>query len=78
MPIPHRLPSERPEGRTRIVKAVEEIAKVLPVAVAQFDHLAPAKYLHGLDQEKIKDLPGLEPALDRFGSLFERLNALIH
>ena len=77
VPNQSRLPSERPEGRTRIVKAVQEKAKLLPVAVGQFDHLAPAKHLHGLDQEKIKALPGLESALERFGSLFERLNALI-
>ena len=77
LPNQLRLPPERPEGATRIIKAVEEMTKLLPPAVAEFDHLKPAKHLHALEQDEIERLPGLECAIGRFAQLFERLNNLI-
>ena len=76
VPTHYRL-SERPEGHTRIVKAMEAMTNVLPPAVAQFDHLKPARHLYALDQDEVSSLPGLEYALGKFGALFERLNKLI-
>ena len=77
VPNQHRLPSERPEGCTRIVKTIEEKARVLPPAVAEFNHHTPAEHLHTLGTDEIKNLPGLEYALEKFQRLFERLNRLI-
>lgn len=77
VPNQHRLSCERPEGVTRIIKAVEEMTKLLPSTVAEFDHLKPAKHLHALKQDEIDNLPGLKDAIDRFATLFERLNKLI-
>ena len=77
VPTRHRLPSERPVGYPRIVKAVEDMTNVFPPAVAQFDHYMPAKHLHALKEDEIQSLPGLEYALGNFGAFFERLNKLI-
>ena len=77
VPNQHRLPAERPEGPVRVVKAAEQIARVLPSAIEQFDHHALAAYLHTLDKDEIERLPGLDFALENFGALFERLNSLI-
>ena len=77
VPNGHRLPSERPEGCRRVVKTVEEMTKLLPAAVHQFDHHMPAKHLHTLGENEIKGLPGMEYALETFEALFNRLNKLI-
>ena len=77
VPNQHRLPAKQPEETVRIAKAVEQHARVLPPAIGPFDHHAPAKYLHKLDEDQIKCLPGLECALRRFEALFKRLNDLI-
>ena len=77
VPPQSRLPSEQPQGCVRIVKTVEEMNKSLPPAVSRFDHHVPARHMHSLEKGEIAELPGLEPALERFGRLFERLNRLI-
>lgn len=77
VPNQHRLPAKRPEETVRIAKIVEQLARVLPPAIAEFDHHAPAEYLHTLDEDQIKCLPGLECALRRFEALFKRLNELV-
>ena len=74
----HKLPAERPKDTDiRIVKEVDKRAKLLPPAVADFDHFLVAKYLGTLTAVQITGLPGLEEALDNFEKLFSRLNALI-
>jgi hypothetical protein len=77
--IPERdkLPSKKPNDcEVRIVKEVEKRAKLLPPGLPEFDHYKPAEYLNRLSPDEIKQLPGLDSALERFQALFEKVNSL--
>ena len=59
----------------RIVKWVEDKARLLPPGVAEFDHYLPAEFL--FEEGSDYALEGEAEALDRFEKLFKALNALL-
>ena len=75
---PHLLPTTKPSSAPgRVVKEVEAHCALLPPGFPEFSHYAPAAYLMGLSEGDVKDIPGLDQALDRFEAAFLALNSLI-
>lgn len=74
----HQIPDEKPEDADkRVVKEVEKHCRTLPPRFPQFGHYVPIDYLVTLPEEEVKEIPGIEGALDRFERLFRDLNSLI-
>ena len=75
---PHLLPAAKPSSvPERVVKEVEAHCALLPPGFPEFSHYKPAAYLMGLSDEDVQDIPGLDQALDRFESTFQKLNSLL-
>ena len=75
---PHLLPAAKPSSAPeRVVKEVEAHCALLPPGFPEFSHYKPAAYLMGLSEEDVKDIPGLDQALDRFEAAFLKLNSLL-
>ena len=75
---PHLLPAARPSSAPeRVVKEVEVHCALLPPGFPEFSHYKPAAYMMGLSEEDVKDIPGLDQALDRFEAAFQKLNSLL-
>jgi predicted ATPase len=72
--IPKNRPSQAP---VRLVKEAEQVNALLGLAAAEFNHYMPIEYLMTLPSDQVAALPGLEEALQRFESLFERINSLL-
>ena len=78
LPDEHRLPQSLPsDAEKRVVKEVEAHCRLLPPGFPEFDHYLPVAYLIEQPDAEIAELPGLEDAVTRFGSLFADLNRLI-
>jgi predicted ATPase len=60
---------------SRIVKAAENHMRTMPPDVPEFTHPDPADYL--LRQGIEAEYPGMSEALDRFQTLFEKLNSIL-
>ena len=71
---PPAKPSSAPE---RVVKEVEAHCALLPPGFPEFNHYKPVDYLMGLSDGDVKDIPGLDQALDRFEGVFQKLNSLL-
>ena len=75
---PHLLPAAKPSNAPeRVVKEVEAHCALLPPGFPAFSHYKPAAYLMGLSEGDWKDIPCLDPALDRFEAIFKKLNSLL-
>ena len=75
---PHLLPPAKPSSAPeRVVKEVEAHCALLPPGFHEFSHYKPVDYLMGLSEGDVKDIPGLEQALDRFEGVFQKLNSLL-
>lgn len=61
----------------RIVKRAEEIFKLMPASVAEFDHFRPARWLLENPSALDKDTPAVSKTLDRFEAVFNAFNALL-
>lgn len=64
-------------GTERIVKKAEALFKLMPPAVAEFDHFAPARWL--LENSAVLDVdsPSVNATLDRAETVFKAFNALL-
>jgi hypothetical protein len=61
----------------RVLKTVKDHFGTLAPESPEFDHFKPAVYLLENRGELIRNLPGMERALERFEKLFADLNALL-
>jgi AAA ATPase domain len=61
----------------RVVKKVEERFRTMPLGTAEFDHYTVAEYLLQNRNAALKVMPDLDAALDRFETIFKRLNAML-
>lgn len=65
------------EASPLVMREVEEHMRLVPAAVAQFDHYAPAAYLVANWTTLAGTLPNVDLALDRFEEFFKAVNALL-
>lgn len=65
------------DSTPRLVKRVEELFKLMPPSISEFDHFGTARWL--LENPSIldSDSPSVNATLDRFEKLFKTFNALI-
>ncbi len=66
-----------PTPGTPILRRVTEVLDVTQILPGGFDPMIPADYLLRSGHRKLRKLPGLEEALNRFDTLFGDLNACL-
>ncbi len=73
-----KIPKTRAkDANIRVVKEVEDHYRTLPPHIPEFDHYQPMTMLLNTPLETLEKLPGMDEALTRFESLFQKLNSLI-